>query len=143
MMLVIKKYPDQKIHESHISSHENRTNVLKYVMDNGEMEVDYGIKDANLINFNEMHHKVLKKSFYLKVQKTQDASSLFKGRFDFNLVKLIQDNFSNSYTIALEIYFERFPFTEMELNSVKLSFETINMNIIYSGTKKGNSDYKY
>ena len=78
-------------------------------MDNGEFTVDFGIQGAKLINFKQMPHKINKRAFILKVQKTQDRSSLFKGRFDFNLYKLIQDNFSNNYTIALEIYFELFP----------------------------------
>ena len=76
----------------------------------------------------------------MKVQKTQDGSSLFKGKFDFNLFKLIQENFSNNYTIALEIYFERFPFTEKEFNSIRISFEKINMYI--NATKKVNSECK-
>ena len=117
------------------SSHENRNlNVFAYCMDVGEFTVDYGIEDANLIHFNEMPHKINKKAFILKVKKMQDGSSLFKGRFDFNLFKLIQDNFSNNYTIALEIYFERFPFTEKEFNSVRISFEKIYMYINHNAT---------
>ena len=57
------------------------------------------------------------------------------------MFKLIQDNFSNNYAIALEIYFERFPFTEKEFNSVRISFEKINMYINYNATKKVNSDW--
>ena len=108
--------------------------VFAYCMDVGEFTVDYGIEDANLIHFNEMPHKINKKAFILKVKKMQDGSSLFKGRFDFNLFKLIQDNFSNNYTIALEIYFERFPFTEKEFNSVRISFEKIYMYINHNAT---------
>ena len=109
-------------------------------MDNGEFTVDFGMQGSKLINFKQMPHKINQKAFILKVQKTQDGSSLFKGRFDFNLFKLIQDNFSKIYTIALEIYFELFPFTESELNSVKINFEQINMYINHNATKKVNSD---
>ena len=38
-------------------------------MDDGELTVDFGIKDANLTNFDEMPHKINKKAFILKVQK--------------------------------------------------------------------------
>ena len=54
-------------------------------MDDSEFMVDFGIQGANLINFNQMPHKVNKNVFILQIQKIQDASSLFKGRFDFNL----------------------------------------------------------
>ena len=131
-----KKYTDVKIAKPHIGTHENLKNVFAYCMDNGELAVDFGIQGANLIYFNQMPHKINKRAFILKVKKTQDGSSLFKGRFDFNLFKLIQDNFSNNYTIALEIYFELFPFTEKEFNSVIISFEKINMYINHNATKK-------
>ena len=106
-------------------------------MDNCEFTVDFGIQGANykLINFDQMPHKINKKAFILKVQKTQDSSSLFKGRFDFNLYKLIQDNFSNNYTIALKIYFELFPFTEKGFNSVIINFEKINMYINHNASR--------
>ena len=57
------KYTDQKIAESHISTHENRKNVLAYAMDDGEFTEDAGIQDANLIDFNDMPHKTNKKRF--------------------------------------------------------------------------------
>ena len=60
-------------------------------MNDVELTADFNIKDANLINVDEMPHKINQKAFILKVQKTQDGSSLFKGRFDFNLFKLIRD----------------------------------------------------
>ena len=50
-------------------------------------------------------HKTNKKAITMKVQKMSDGSNLFKGRFDFNLFKVIRDNFSNHYTVCLEIYF--------------------------------------
>ena len=100
------KYTDQKIAESHISTHENRKNVLAYAMDDGEFTEDAGIQDANLIDFNDMPHKTNKKAFSMKVQRTNDGSSEYKGQFDFNLFKLIRDNFSDHYTVCLETYFE-------------------------------------
>ena len=55
----------------------------------------------------------------------------------------VWDNFSNNYTAAIEIYFEQFPFFEMEFNSVKISFESLNININKNTTIKINSNYKY
>ena len=52
-----EKYTDRKIKESHISTHENRKNVLAYAMDDGEFTEDAGIQDVNLITFNDMPHK--------------------------------------------------------------------------------------
>ncbi|XP_068680063.1 uncharacterized protein [Montipora foliosa] len=63
------KYTDQKIAESHISTHENRKNVLAYAMDDGEFTEDFGIQDVNLITYNDSPHKTNKKAFSLKVQK--------------------------------------------------------------------------
>ena len=58
-------YVDQKIGESH-SSHENRTNIFKYITDNaGEFSADYGISSAKLIDdFDDMPHKIRKKKFF-------------------------------------------------------------------------------
>ncbi|XP_068686154.1 trimeric autotransporter adhesin AtaA-like [Montipora foliosa] len=47
------KYTDQKITESHISTRENRKNVLAYAMDNGEFTEDFAIQDVNLITYND------------------------------------------------------------------------------------------
>ena len=47
------EYTDRKIAESHISTHENRDNVLKYAMDDGEFTIDFGIQDASLVTFND------------------------------------------------------------------------------------------
>ena len=58
-----EKYTDQKISESHISTHTNRKNVLKYAMDDGEFTEDAGIQDVHLIDFNDMPHKTTKKRF--------------------------------------------------------------------------------
>ena len=137
------KYTDQKIAESHISTHENRKNVLKYAMDDGEFTEDAGIQDVNLIDFNDMSHKTNKKAFSMKVQRTNDGSSKYKGRFDFNLFKLIRDNFSDHYTVCLETYFQKSPFYDYEFGSTVLSFEALNINIDTGLTVKVNSEYKY
>ena len=136
------KQVNDKIDESHISTHENRKNVLKYAMDDGEFTTDFGIQDVNLINYNDSPHQS-KKAFTMKVQKTTDGSSLFKGRYDFNLFKWIRDNFSNHYSVCLEIYCQKSPFYSMEFNSFQISFEKMNINIDKRITKKVNSDYKY
>ena len=137
-----KKYVDDEIAKSHITTHTNRKNVLKYAMDDGEFTEDYGIQDANLIDYNDSPHKNNKKAFSLKVQKAKDGSSLFKGRFDFNLFKLIRDNYSDKYTVCLEIYFQKTGF-DAEFNSLQVTFEKINMNTDRTTTVKTNPDYKY
>ena len=137
-----KKYVDDEIAKSHITTHTNRKNVLKYAMDDGEFTEDYGIQDANLIDYNDSPHKNNKKAFSLKVQKAKDGSSLFKGRFDFNLFKLIRDNYSDKYTVCLEIYFQKTGF-DAEFNSFQVTFEKINMNTDRTTTVKTNTDYKY
>ena len=137
------KYTDQKIAESHISTHENRKNVLAYAMDDGEFTEDFGIQDVNLITYNDSPHKTNKKAFSLKVQKTNDGSSLFKGRFDFNLFKMIRDNFSDNYTVCIEVYFEKDGRHDSEFDSFNITFEKLNMNIDKSHTIKVNTDYKY
>ena len=137
-----KKYVDDEIAKSHITTHTNRKNVLKYAMDDGEFTEDYGIQDANLIDYNDSPHKNNKKAFSLKVQKAKDGSSLFKGRFDFNLFKLIRDNYSDKYTVCLEIYFQKTGF-DAEFNSFQVTFEKINMKTDRTTTVKTNTDYKY
>ena len=137
-----KKYVDDEIAKSHITTHTNRKNLLKYAMDDGEFTEDYGIQDANLIDYNDSPHKNNKKAFSLKVQKAKDGSSLFKGRFDFNLFKLIRDNYSDKYTVCLEIYFQKTGF-DAEFNSFQVTFEKINMNTDRTTTVKTNTDYKY
>ena len=131
-----EKYTDRKITESHISTHENRKNVLDYAMDDGEFTEDFGIQDVNLITYNDSPHKTNKKSFSLKVQKTNDGSSLFKGRFDFNLFKMIRDDFSDNYTVCIEVYFEKNGRHDSEFNSFNMTFEKLNMNIDKSHTIK-------
>ena len=137
------KYTDQKIAESHISTYTNRKNVLKYAMDDGEFTEDAGIQDVNLMDFNDMPHKTNKKAFSMKVQRTNDGSSEYKGRFDFNLFKVIRDNFSDHYTVCLETYFQKSPFCDYEFGSTVLSFEALNIDIDTGLTIKVSSEYKY
>ena len=137
-----KKYVDDEIAKSHITTHTNRKNVLKYAMDNGEFTEDYGIQDANLIDYNDSPHKNNKKAFSFNVQKAKDGSSQFKGRFDFNLFKRIRDDYSDKYTVCLEIYFPKTGF-DLEFGSLKVTLEKTNMNTIRTTTVKTNTDYKY
>ena len=137
-----KKYVDDEIAKSHITTHTNRKNVLKYAMDDGEFTEDYGIQDANLIDYNDSPHTNNKKAFSFNVQKANDGSSQFKGRFDFNLFKLIRDDYSDKYTVCLEIYFPKTGF-DLEFGSLKVTLEKTNMNTDRTTTVKTNTDYKY
>ena len=137
-----KKYVDDEIAKSHITTHTNRKNVLKYAMDDGEFTEDYGIQDANLVDYNDSPHTNNKKAFSFNVQKAKDGSSQFKGRFDFNLFKLIRDDYSDKYTVCLEIYFPKTGF-DLEFGSLKVTLEKTNMNTIRTTTVKTNTDYKY
>ena len=137
------KYTDQQIAKSHISTHTNRKNVLSYAMDDGEFTEDVGIQDVNLIDFDDMPHKMNKKAFSMKVWRTTDGSDEFKGRFDFNLFKMYRDNKSDKYTVCVETYFQKSPFYGYEFASTLLGFEKLNMNIDSGTTIKVNSEYKY
>ena len=137
------KYTDQKISESHISTHTNRKNVLSYAMDDGEFTEDFGIQDVTLIDFDDMPHKTNKKAFSMKVRRTTDGSNEYKGRFDFNLFKMYRDNKSDKYTVCVETYFQKSPFHGYEFESTLLGFEKLNMNIDLGTTIKVNSEYKY
>ena len=137
------KYTDQQIAKSHISTHTNRKNVLSYAMDDGEFTEDAGIQDVNLIDFDDMPHKMNKKAFSMKVRRTTDGSNEYKGRFDFNLFKMYKDNKSDKYTVCVETYFQKSPFHGYEFESTLLGFEKLNMNIDLGTTIKVNSEYKY
>ena len=137
------KYTDQQIAKSHISTHTNRKNVLSYAMDDGEFTEDAGIQDVNLIDFDDMPHKMNKKAFSMKVRRTTDGSNEYKGRFDFNLFKMYRDNKSDKYTVCIETYFQKSPFYGYEFASTLLGFEKLNMNIDLGTTIKVNSEYKY
>ena len=137
------KYTDQQIAKSHISTHTNRKNVLSYAMDDGEFTEDAGIQDVNLIDFDDMPHKMNKKAFSMKVRRTTDGSNEYKGRFDFNLFKMYRDDKSDKYTVCIETYFQKSPFYGYEFESTLLGFEKLNMNIDSGTTIKVNSEYKY
>ena len=138
------KYTDQKLAESHITTHENRKNVLAYAMEDAdEFTTDFRLQDVQLITYNDSPHINNKSSITVKVRKTTDGSSLFKGRFDFNLYTLTEKNFSNQYTICLEIIFPKDRRYDKEFNSTKLTFQKLNMNIDKFHTIKINNDYKY
>ena len=137
------KYTDQQIAKSHISTHTNRKNVLSYAMDDGEFTEDAGIQDVNLIDFDDMPHKMNKKAFSMKVRRTTDGSNEYKGRFDFNLFKMYRDNKSDKYTVCVETYFQKSPFYGYEFESTLLGFEKLNMDIDLGTTIKVNSEYKY
>ena len=137
------EYTDQQIAKSHISTHTNRKNVLSYAMDDGEFTEDFGIQDVNLIDFDDMPHKMNKKAFSMKVRRTTDGSNEYKGRFDFNLFKMYRDNKSDKYTVCVETYFQKSPFYGYEFESTLLGFEKLNMNIDLGTTIKVNSEYKY
>ena len=57
-----------------------------------------------------MPHKIRKKAFSFILQKS-NQNSQYKRKFDINLFKLITDNFSNNYTLALEFYLKKTGFT--------------------------------
>ena len=137
------RYTDQQIAKSHISTHTNRKNVLSYAMDDGEFTEDAGIQDVNLIDFDDMPHKMNKKAFSMKVRRTTDGSNEYKGRFDFNLFKMYRDDKSDKYTVCVETYFQKSPFYGYEFESTLLGFEKLNMNIDSGTTIKVNSEYKY
>ena len=138
------KYTDQKLAESHITTHENRKNVLAYAMEDAdEFSTDFGLQDVQFITYNDSPHINNKSTITVKVRKTTDGSSLFKGRFDFNLYTLTEKNFSNQYTICLEIIFPKDRRYDKEFNSTKLTFEKLNMNIDKFHAIKINHDYKY
>ena len=137
------KYTDQQIAKSHISTHTNRKNVLSYAMGDGEFTEDAGIQDVNLIDFDDLPHKMNKKAFSMKVRRTTDGSNEYKGRFDFNLFKMYRDNKSDKYTVCVETYFQKSPFYGYEFESTLLGFEKLNMNIDSGTTIKVNSEYKY
>ena len=139
-----EKYTDQKLAESSISTHQNRKNVLAYAMEDAdEFTTDFGLQDAQKVTYSDSPHLNNKSVIAFKVRKTTDGSNLFKGRFDFNLYILTEKNFSNQYTICLEIIFPKDRRYDKEFNSTKLTFEKLNMNIDKFHTIKINNDYNY
>ena len=61
-MLRLKAILIKKIGETHVSSHQNRANVLKYATDTiGELSDDFGIEvDSLKTDFDQMPHKLIK-----------------------------------------------------------------------------------
>ena len=55
------------------------------------------------------HTKVKKKAFSFSLRMSNKKSQ-YEGKFDINLFKLIRDDFSNNYTLALEFYFKKHGF---------------------------------
>ena len=53
-------------------------------MDNGELTVDYDIKDAKIIDFDEMSHKINKKVFVMRFQKTTSGSNVGSNSIQMN-----------------------------------------------------------
>ena len=139
-----RQYTDKKIGESHITSHENSKNVFKYATDIiGELSADFGIEvDSLKTDFNQMQHNVRKNSFAIDVLKKTDGSNLYYGRWDWNLFKLIRDNFSQNYTCCIEICNPDIRY-DNEFNSANLSFQGLNINIYYQATKKSSNQYHY
>ena len=137
-----EKYTDKKIAESHISIHDNRKNVLKYAMDLGEFTEDFGLQGTNLITNFDSPHKTNKKAFLIDVEKSGDISKFSCG-FDFNLFKMIRDDFSNQYTVCVEIYFDKSGRDDTEFDSANITFQRQNMLIRKAHTIKVDSDYKY
>ena len=137
-------YVDQKIGQSHISSHENRTNVLKYATDTiGELCDDFRIEvDSLKTDFNQMPHSVRKNAFAIDVlKKRMDQVYIMEvGIGIIYLFKLIRDNFSQNYTCCIEIYVPDSHY-DNEFNSSRLSFQGLNININYQAVKKISNQY--
>ena len=64
-----------------------------------------------------------------------------KGKWYFNLFKLIQDNYSGHYTACIENYIHNI--YDHEFNSTILTFQTTNINIDYQAYTKINNQYQY
>ena len=87
-----------------------------------------------------MAHNVRKNA--IDVLKKTDGSSLYHGRWDWNLFKLIRDNISQKYTCCIEIYVPDSRY-DNEFNSSRLSFQGLNINIDYQAAKKISNQYHY
>ena len=72
-----------------------------------ELTTDFGIDiGASLLVYNYTPHLINKAAYKLTISKKKIDESIFKARWDFNLFKLIQDNYSNYYTACIEIYIQ-------------------------------------
>ena len=137
-----KSYVDQKIGESHISSHENRKNVFEYIIKiPAEFTTDFEINIcASLLIYNFTPHLINKAAYKITILKKINES-VFKGRWDFNLFKLTQDNYSDHYTACIEMYLQNK--YDHQFNNFKLTFQTTNINIDHQTYKKINDQYQY
>ena len=81
-------------------------------------------------------------AFPINVLKKTDGSNLYHGRWDWNLFKLIRDNFSQKYTCCIEIYIPDSCYYN-EFNSSRLTFQGLNINIDYQASKKISNQYHY
>ena len=83
----------EQLGESHISSYENGKNVFEYIMKTQtELTTYFGIYGASLLVYNFTPHVINKAAYKLTIARKTDES-VFKGRWDLNLFKLIQDNY--------------------------------------------------
>ena len=66
-------------------------------------------------------------------------------KFYINLFKLIRDNFSIDYTLAIEIYFKKSGFTvySNEFLSMSITYEALNMILAHQSTKKVSNEHHY
>ena len=63
-----------------------------------ELTADFGIDiGASLLIYNFTPHRINKAAYKITIKKNDE--SVFKARWDFNLFKLIQDNYSNYYSV--------------------------------------------
>ena len=108
----------------------------------GTFSVDFGTNSVNLVNnFEDMPH-LKKTAFVFSLQKSNQNSE-YKGKFDIDLFKLITDNFSSDYTLAVEFYFKKrgFQIQSNEFISMTVKFESLNMIILKQSTKKVSKEY--
>ena len=106
----------------------------------GEFSFDFGINSVNLVNnFEDMPH--LKKTVFAFSLQKSNQNSEYKAKFDMNLYKLVKENFSSDYTLAVEFYFKKqgFPVYSNEFISMTVKFESLNMIIL----KQSTNEYHY
>ena len=54
--------------------------------------------DSLKTDFDQMPHSVRKNAFAIDVLRETDGTSIYHGRWDWNLFNLIRDSFSSHYT---------------------------------------------
>ena len=105
-----------------------------------ELTTDFGIYGASLLVYNFTPHLINKTVYKLTIGRKTDES-VFKGRWDFNLFKLIRDNYSDHYTACIEIYIQNK--LDNEFNNSSLTFQATNTNIDYQAYTKINNQYQH